>query len=538
MTTPTPPVRAYLANSRVQWLIAAALLLGFILLAWLQRVPSLATGNDDATYVLLSRSLREGGYNSIHLVGTPVHTKYPPVFPALLAMVSSVFGESIDAFAAMNIALVAASLALLFAVARRRLPPAVALGALVISATSPFLQGTAGTVMSEPAFLAIIGLTLWILAREPLTTRSIALACVGAAAAALTRTIGATLVLAVIALLLLERRWRSAAVFGGVLALLVIAASLWLRAHAMPELAADYLTDATDPGNQAAPNAVVILGRRLALNGQTYAGSLLWLLSLPTVRGTVIDNVLWLVIVAAALAAGLWLFWRQWRIVPLFALIYGALILAWAWAIGRFLIPLFPLIAIALLAGLHLLFTRWGSRAASAAVIALTTIIGITGIARSAERIAVRQQCDRESAMESPSCFNVDQLSFFAAARYVGQHTPASAIIVSANEATTFYLANRRLVPADSMNAVPPARAADFLRQHNVSYAVLHHVAFAAIPLSTRLAGACDHLEPVAEFPPRTVVFRVLSAASSDTRACELLRAYAEDAGRFLPQIF
>jgi hypothetical protein len=42
----------------------------------------------------------------------------------------------------------------------------------------------------------------------------------------------------------------------------------------------------------------------------------------------------------------------------------------------------------------------------------------------------------------------------------------------------------------------------------------------------------------VAEFPPRTVVFRVLSAASSDTRACELLRAYAEDAGRFLPQIF
>lgn len=538
MTAPISPVRAFLASSRAQWLIAAVLLVAFALLAWLQRVPSLTTANDDATYVLLSRSLREGAYSSIHLVGAPVHTKYPPVFPALLAVVSTVFGESIDAFTAMNIALAAASLALVFAIARRRLPPAVALGALAICATSPFLQGTAGTVMSEPAFLAIIALTLWILSREPLTTRGIALACVCAAVAALTRTIGATLVLAVIALLLFERRWRSAAVFGGVLALLVIAASLWLRAHAMPELAADYLTEATDPGNQTSPNTVAIVGRRLALNGQVYAGSLLWLLSLPTVSGTVIDNLLWLVIVAVALAAGLWLFWRQWRIVALFALIYGALILAWTWAIGRFLIPLFPLISLVLLAGLHSLFARWGPRAASAAVIGLTVVIGITGVVRSADRVAIRQQCDRESAMESPSCFNVDQLSFFAAARYVGEHAPASAIVVSANEATVFYLANRRLVPADSMNAVPRARAADFLRQHNVSYAVLHHVAFAAIQMSTRLAGACDHLEPVAEFPPRTVVFRVLPAASLDTRACEILREYSEDAGRFLPQIF
>ena len=121
MTAPISPVRAFLASNRAQWLIAAVLLVAFALLAWLQRVPSLTTANDDATYVLLSRSLREGAYSSIHLVGAPVHTKYPPVFPALLAVVSTVFGESIDAFTAMNIALAAASLALVFAIARRRL---------------------------------------------------------------------------------------------------------------------------------------------------------------------------------------------------------------------------------------------------------------------------------------------------------------------------------------------------------------------------------------------------------------------------------
>ena len=93
----------------------------FIVFAWLQRVPSLTTANDDAMYVLLSRSLREGGYHSIHLVDAPIHTKYPPLFPALLATVTTVTGESIDAFVAMNIALAVTGLALIFAVAETSL---------------------------------------------------------------------------------------------------------------------------------------------------------------------------------------------------------------------------------------------------------------------------------------------------------------------------------------------------------------------------------------------------------------------------------
>jgi hypothetical protein len=269
-----------------------------------------------------------------------------------------------------------------------------------------------------------------------------------------------------------------------------------------------------------------------------YAGSLLWLLSVPTIGGTAVDNAIWLVIVCVALAMGLWLLWGRWRLLTLFALIYGALILAWPWAIGRFVVPLLPLIAVALLAGVHALVGRWGARAASAAIVALTAIIVLTAVIRSADRIAVRQRCERAEAMESSSCFNADQLSFFAAARYVGEHTPPSATVISANEATFFYLANRRLIPVDSIIARPPARAAEFLREQNVSYAVLSHVAFDAIELSTRLMRACEYLEPVAEFPPRTAVFRVLPAPSSDSRACEILRAYARDAGEFLPQIF
>lgn len=538
MTSPRLLAQAYFRTRGGVWTIAAILLLVFVALAWAQRVPSVTTANDDATYLLLSRSLRDGGYNSIHLVGAPIHTKYPPLFPALLAGVSSVFGESIDAFAAMNIALAAGALALLFAVARRIVAPPVALGALAIGASNPFLQGTAGTVMSEPAFLILIALTVGALSRLPLTTRDIALACVCATLAVFTRTIGATLVLAVLGLLLLARRWRFATVYGGLIALVVVGLSLWLRARAMPELAADYITDAVDISNRASPNPISIVAGRVITNAQQYAGTLLWALSLPTIGGTIIDNLVWLVITCAALAAGLLVLWRRWRIVTLFAAIYGMLILVWPWAIGRFLIPLLPLLAVAFLAGIHALLTRWGSRAASGVVIAIAVIISITGLTRATSRIATRSQCDRRQAMQSPSCFNADQLAFFAAARYVGEHSPPSAIVMSANEGTFFYLAQRRLVPVDSINIHPADRAADLFGRDSISYAVVSHVSFAAVPFAERLLMACDRLEPVAEFPPRTTVFRVLPTPFPDSPACEILRDFRGGAGQFMPQIF
>ena len=538
MTTLGASPQTYFRSSAGQWTVAALFLVLFATLAWPQRVPSLTTANDDATYVLLSRSLLHGGYNSVHLVGEPVHTKYPPVFPTILAAASSMAGESTNVFAAVNIVFATTALALIFAVARHRLPPSIALGALAMSATNPFLQGSAGTVMSEPSFLAFVALTLWVLARPPQTSASLALACGCATVAALTRTVGVTLVLAVLALLLIERRWRAVAFYAGILAAIVITVSMWLRMHDMPELAADYITDALDAGRDPSPNPVVVIGRRVALNARGYAGSLLWLLSVPTVAGTIADNVLWLALVALTLAAGLWLLWRRWRIVTVFLLIYGALILAWPWVVSRFLVPVLPLLAVTTLAGAHSLVERWRSRGATAVVITLAAIISIAGLARSASRIAVRSKCDRSDAMRSPSCFSADQLSFFAAARWVGEHTPPSAIVMSSNEGTFFYLAHRKLVPVDSINARPPERADAFLRRENVSYAIMNRAADDDVPFSGRLLGACEHLEPVEEFPPRTVVFRVLPRPSSNSRACEILEDNSRSAEEFLPQVF
>lgn len=538
MTASAAEARGYLRTNAGQWTIAAVLIALFVVLAWLQRSPSVTTANDDATYMLLARSVRAGGYNSIHLVGAPVHTKYPPVFPALLAGISVIAGESIDAFAAMNIALSAAALALIFATARRLLPPVVALGALAVGATNPFVQGNSGTVLSEPAFLALIALTVWTLSRLPRTTRNVAIACAFATLAALTRTVGGTLIIAVTVLLMLERRWRAVAIYGGLIGLVVIGVSLWLRARAMPELAADYITDAVTPGGQRGFGPLAIVGGRVLDNALQYPGALLWVLSVPAIGGTILDNLFWLVVAALAVPAGLLLFWRTWRIVPLFALTYGALLLVWPWALGRFLIPLIPFVAAALLAGIHVLVNRWSPRAASVAVMAVVATISLTGVSRAAAKVATRSQCERERAMLSPSCFNPDQLGFFAAARYIGEQTPPSTIVLSVNEGTFFYLSNRRLVPTDSITALPAAAAAEFLKREKISYTVVSRVSFEALPLSERLLAACAYLEPVAQFPTRTTVFRVMPSAAPGSPACEILREYRRHADEFLPQIF
>ena len=135
--------------------------------------------------------------------------------------------------------------------------------------------------------------------------------------------------------------------------------------------------------------------------------------------------------------------------------------------------------------------------------------------------------------MQSPSCFNADQLAFFAAARYVAEQTPPSSIVMTVNEGTFFYVAQRPVVPVDSITARSSDRAASFLHDKGVSHAVLGHVGVDSPAFAERLLSACNHLDAMAEFPPRTTVFRVLPTSTPDARACDILRDYQRGAGEF-----
>lgn len=115
--------------------------------------------NDDGVYIALGKAIAEGeGYRSIHLVGDPVHTKYPPGLPAMLALAWLLTG-SLAAVHAVGIAgsaaATAAAAGLLWWMARARLglhPALVAgfvIGPFLLDASTQYLT----LVISEPWFL-------------------------------------------------------------------------------------------------------------------------------------------------------------------------------------------------------------------------------------------------------------------------------------------------------------------------------------------------------------------------------------------------
>ncbi|MDQ3699231.1 MAG: hypothetical protein M3373_14600, partial [Gemmatimonadota bacterium] len=190
---------------------AALLLFVHAGISWVTRIPSVTLGHDDAMYVQLARALGEFHYRDLYYVGLPLHVKYPPGYPALLALTSP-FGENLDFWIAFGILCSASALALMFDVARKRWTVGVALLFLAAAALNPRVAWYAGRLMTEPPFMLLVALTIWALARDPVTTRLLWLAGAAAIAAGLTRSVGVAVVGGVFLLWLMERRWRPAAI--------------------------------------------------------------------------------------------------------------------------------------------------------------------------------------------------------------------------------------------------------------------------------------------------------------------------------------
>ncbi|KAB2964902.1 MAG: hypothetical protein F9K18_07170, partial [Thermoanaerobaculia bacterium] len=155
----------------------AALRLGALLaLVWaaaaLAAVHPEAIGlfHDDGIYLATGKALAAGeGYRQIHLPGAPYQTKYPPLWPALLAVTWKVapdFPANVLIFKALGIALWALVLPATQRLALRTagLSPAASLAAPALLAASPILFASTNFALSEPLFALLSTLVLLTLA--------------------------------------------------------------------------------------------------------------------------------------------------------------------------------------------------------------------------------------------------------------------------------------------------------------------------------------------------------------------------------------
>ena len=195
--------------SEAQGILAPTVLIAaHVLLAVLVFEPTIFPGADAGHYMVLGESLRNGmGFRDIQLPGSPLHAKFPPGYPLILAL-AGWFG-GLQLFKAASMAFAAGSVWLSYRIAESIVGKRVAFVAAGLFAMTPVLLDFSHRVLSEAAFtfllLAVVAATLG--------DRRVGAAALAAAAAAFfTRTAGLSVLLTLVVWTLLSRdRRRSVA---------------------------------------------------------------------------------------------------------------------------------------------------------------------------------------------------------------------------------------------------------------------------------------------------------------------------------------
>jgi len=192
-------------------LVIGAILLVAVLAGWWTRAPEVEVGGDEATYLILSRSLDQGRYRDEFLQGTPPHAKYPPGMPMWIAAVRRVAGPDLDVVRAGNLLFLALTALLIGDAVRRLSSPGVGVAGVALTAMSPGLLQFSAMALPEVPFTFLVAASLWLTLRgnEDPSRKRIAAAMGAAVASFLVRSAGITVVAGVLAWLLLRRRLRA-----------------------------------------------------------------------------------------------------------------------------------------------------------------------------------------------------------------------------------------------------------------------------------------------------------------------------------------
>ena len=341
------------------WLVPVALVVGHLLLAWLSASPTIHTGGDNAAYMSLARSLAaDGAYVEEWHPGAPPHSKYPPLYPALMALMILMGAKAWGTFKAASVLFTGLAVAACYLWVRKARGPRAAVAVTTLFAVAPAVLFSAQWILSDPLFLFLTLACLWLLTPgRDAPIHWLLLGAVAAMAAYFTRSAGLPLVVAVAVWLALQKRWKLLGVFAGVFA---VPGLLWQQRAGSDYVSEFWLVQPYVPDlGRVGP---VDLLERVSANLWTYVTEYVptGLTGLEGVPAGVLG------VVVAVLAAAGWI--RRVRAGPgvgeIFFLLYAVLVLAWpaVWSGDRFALPLFPLLLLYAGESLALGFRGWRER--------------------------------------------------------------------------------------------------------------------------------------------------------------------------------
>ena len=519
---------------RTSWIIAFTILTAHAALVWVARSPGLISGQDGATYVLLGRAIRDFHYRELFQVGQPPHRMYPPGYPSMLAIWSSIGGEGFDWLVIPSIVSSVGALALLFSTIRRLWGPQYALAGLLALALNPWVVESAGRVASESPFMFFQVLVLWALSRDSEGPAMTVLAGGAAIAAAMVRSIGVTLILSVGLFWLWRRRFRAIAIY---IVAVVLTVGLWLgwTAQEVAPVGGSYVSDAAAGVSEFGLVSAVIT--RLT-NKWVYPFNLYQLLPGLNVPRNPVDDVIGVIILAPILLAAVPVLFTTWRAAFLYLAVYGALLWMWAWPVPRFLIPLLLLFVPLVILGSARLVAWVRPNRERTAIVVVTTLLAVNGARMVADVIERQKDCVPGAALPSRGCLDEDRASFVSAIEYIRQSVSSDAIFLTGKREDLYYYTGRRAVSQTRALSQSPSDFLPYLRREGVTHVLL--LTYMPVPdgvpsaahltLGEMLKANCQNLHLEASFPPASFLFRVPSEDESPDQlaACRAVDVYLE----------
>ncbi len=361
ITSPKPERSSLLEPSNSQ-LIPIAIAALVLAVAVLTVTPwPVGAFEDDAIYTVLGKSLAEGqGYRLINLPGAPNATHFPPGYPALIAVMWRIwpaFPDNLVLLKFANALLLGLAAAGTYVFAHRRLgfsrlaSAITALGATL----SVVILLLSGMVLSEPLFLALLLPILLLTERavERGHAGSAFVAGVLLAGLALVRTLGLFAIPAAMGILLWRRRYAAAAALATGAGLLIVPWQLWVAMHqheVAPIIAGKYGSYTGWVAQGYVDGGIQFLWRVVERNARD-------LFIVMSYLHAPVD-VLWPRIISFMALVALLVFGarnlaRRAPVTVAFMAIYFAVVMIWPFEPNRFLLGLWPVLALCVAMGVR-----------------------------------------------------------------------------------------------------------------------------------------------------------------------------------------
>jgi hypothetical protein len=430
--------------------------------AWQMVVGVCGVYHDDAIYVITAKALAQGeGYRLIDLPNAPLQTKYPILYPALLAIIWKIwpsFPENLLAMQGLSLLAGAGTVALayLFLVRFGYTSRGVALVAALFCATSAFFLYFCTLTLSETPYALISILALWAIEKQTRFSNDkpgvqIALGLL-LALPFLTRVIGLVLIPAGLLSLCLARRRIRWVSLGA--ALIILPWIFWMLVGLQwtPNQVNTYYTNY---GSWWSSFGLVNLSRLFLVN-LLYTTVSIAKISFELLNKIVQQFGITITICSLIGLISILEIFRQIkynRILVYYLVGYLSVIILWPWPPSRFIIPILPFLLAYLFKDISKLFQNYLSiiNKKLLIILSLSVLMGIN-----LSSIYQIGKINRTMHYPYPTTLNypVSWLSYSSIFHWVNNHTQPDDVIASGLDTMVYLYTGRRAFRPFAMNPI------------------------------------------------------------------------------------